>query len=493
MAAKQVPLSIVVRTVDKATAGINAINKRLDALTKPVRDFGKALSDLSEKSGLNQVIGGFKDVGGAIKGLLSKVAVVGGAIAVAVHGVLGLVEEFDNLGDTAEKLGVTVDFLAAMRFAAERSGASIESLDQGLTAFGANMGQLRGGSGRMLKALQQWAPALIPMLKATKGNEAGFRLLAEAMSKITDPQKRLALAQKTLGDTALVPLLAKGPAGLRELQGEFAGAAGSLEEAAAAAGKADDALKNMKAATTGVKAAIVTGLAPALTIVIEKLTKWFVEHREDVKRWATEIGEKLPGAVEKVVKAIKDAVAWATAMVDKFGGVKNVLIAIAAIQLAPLVSALATLVVGIGRVAVAGRIAAASLGIGLGSVLIAVAAITAGIIAATKAWEFLDKSTGERSGRASDLLKEGKLDAIDAVVSRGADEGLDAIDTVIHQAPVNQNRQPVVILPRQSFTETAAKITVDFTNAPKGMRATTDPKNTADVDLTVGHQLSFAP
>jgi hypothetical protein len=60
VADKETKLSIVIRTVDKATAKIQAISKKLDAMTKPFRDFKEALSDLREKSGLDDVIGGFR-------------------------------------------------------------------------------------------------------------------------------------------------------------------------------------------------------------------------------------------------------------------------------------------------------------------------------------------------------------------------------------------------------------------------------------------------
>jgi hypothetical protein len=59
VADKTTKLSIVVRTVDQTTAKLRAISK-IDALkaklsanaTKPFRDFGTAVSDLAEKSGL---------------------------------------------------------------------------------------------------------------------------------------------------------------------------------------------------------------------------------------------------------------------------------------------------------------------------------------------------------------------------------------------------------------------------------------------------------
>ena len=38
-----------------------------------------------------------------------------------------------------------------------------------------------------------------------------------------------------------------------------------------------------------------------------------------------------------------------------------------------------------------------------------------------------------------------------------------------------------------------AKITVDIKNAPRGTTVTTDPRSTANVDYSVGHQMGLAP
>lgn len=484
MADKQVPLSIVLRTVDKATAGIQAVNKRLDAITKPTRDFGKALGELGEKSGLVAVVDGFKGVGGAIQGLLEKVAVIGGVAALAVHGVLSLVDEFDNLGDKAEKLGVTVDFFSAMRFAAERSGASVEEFDQGITSLGESMGQLRAGTGRMLKFLSGVSPALVTQLKATKGNEAAFRLLADAMEQLTDPQKRLTMAQKTVGNSALAPMLARGSKGLRELQGEFAGLAGSQEDAAEAAGKTDDALKNLKAATTGVKAALVTGLAPALTIVVEKLTQWFVDHREDVKQWAADIGEKLPGAVDAVVKAITKAVGSVTSFVEGIGGLKVALVLLAAAMVGPTIAAFVKL--GIAMVANP-----------FGLVLVAVSALVAGLVLLVT---HFDKVIDGYNKVRHALGGGTGVEDIDKIIA--APNGAEAMRSLLTQPAGSISDEAVIAglgdaggtgfsLPTTAPANAKARVKVEFTNAPHGTRVTTDPRSTVDVDTWVGYQMGF--
>ena len=252
MADKSVALSIVLSTVDKATAGIRAFNARLAAATAPVRELGEKLKGLGEEAGIGKLAEGFKGVGGAVKDLFGKLVVIGGIVAAAAFGLKSLVDEFAALGKTAQRVGTTVDFLAAMRFAASKSGASVEQLDQGLQAFVQNLGQARAGTGRMAAFLGKVSPALLTQLKATQSNEEAFKLLADAMAKVQDPAKRLALAQKTVGDAALAPLLARGSQGLLELQGQYVGLAGSQEQAAASALDTEDSMKNLGAATDGI-------------------------------------------------------------------------------------------------------------------------------------------------------------------------------------------------------------------------------------------------
>src|SRR5512139_1954940 len=207
MADKKVPLSIVINTVDKATAKIQAINKRLDVLTAPIKNLNKATKDLRDNigtivnaSGLPKVVAGFRGVGGAVQDLLGKVFLIGGAVGGATLALKALVDDFDDMGDKAERVGTSVDFLAQLRYAAERSGAEVATLDSGLGTLSTGMGQLRAGTGRMLAFLNKVSPALVRQLKGTKSNEEAFLLLADATAKLTDPAKRAALAQKTLGD-----------------------------------------------------------------------------------------------------------------------------------------------------------------------------------------------------------------------------------------------------------------------------------------------------
>lgn len=528
---KEARLSIVIRTVDKATARINAIAAKLGALTKPFRDFGDALTELREKSGIDDVIGGFKGVGSAIGDILGKLLVVGGAIAAATAGMLSLVDHFDELGDKAEAIGVGVDFLAQMRYAAERSGASVESLDSGLQSFAKSLGQARAGTGRMAAFLAKVSPALLSQLKAAKGNEEAFNLLAGAMGKLEDPAKKAALAQATLGDTALAPLFAKGPKGIQELRDRYLELAGSQEAAAGEAGKTDDAMKDLKASTDGVKAALVEGLAPALTVIITRMREWFTAHREDVKTWAIALGKRIPAAFSALVRAVSAVVDTIRPFVDSTTKLKIIAVALAGVIVGPLISSIYALGVALLTTPV-GWIVAGIAAIAAGAYLLidnwdavsgffsdlwetvtggftwaktiiklAIAPILGFPAMIIAAWDaiggFFEGLWGGIVGvfeSAWGIIKEivdkvvGAVEAVtDAVGFLG--ESVNPLDMIKAAGGDVGPQSNAAIAAFRGGIESTAKVTVDFANAPRGTRVRTDPQSTADIDLSVGYQL----
>lgn len=524
MADKATALSIVLRTVDKATAGINAVNKRLDALTKPTRDLGKALGDLREKSGMDAVADGFKGVGGAVTDLLGKVAMVGGVVVAAALGLKSLVDEFATLGHTAARAGVEADFLAGLRYAAGKSGVAVEALDAGVTTLTQNMGQAKAGTGRMLKFLNQVSPALARQVVAAHSTGEAIGLLADAMAKLPDPARRAALAQKTLGDSALAPLFALGSKGIQELMGSYAGLAGSQGDAVKEALSVEDSLKDLGAASDGVKAALVVGLAPALKGVVEDLKEWLVAHRGDIKAWAEDIGKKLPGAIDVVVTAVKGAAADVAGFVDGIGGLKVAAVLAAAVIAGPLIASIVSLGIAIATTPV-------------GWILAGFAAIAAGAYFVVKNWDVVTGKLGavvdvvmyllepflffpllivRHWGQIKDFFVKlwdgikwafsGAWDVIkpivDAVVA-GAGAVKDAAKFLLPgQDEQRANALAVaasegISLDTQAAAAAAAPpaqkatVKIELPNAPKGTRASVDPASTADVDLSVGYQMGF--
>jgi hypothetical protein len=527
---KETQLSIVLRTVDRATAGIRAVAARLDAITKPFKDFKTAFGDLRESSGLDQVAGGLKGVGSALGDVLSKLALVGGLAGAALAGVLHLVEGFDDLGDKAEAMGVTVDWLAQMRAAADESGSSVEALDKGMQGFVVQLGMARAGTGKLaafLKATNN--PALMASLKAAKSNEEAFDLVADAMSKLTDPAKKAAAAQKIFGDASLAPLLTKGSTKIKELRDEYLKTNGSMQGAVDAAGGVDGAMKKLHVATQGVKAALVEGLGPAIEDIVKQLAAWLTGHREDIKQWAEDIGKKLPGAVDAVVEAVSDAVDFVLEFVDAIGGWKNAALAVVAVMLGPLIKAVVSLGITLmttpigwviaGLAAITAALALCGDGfravipaiVAVGAALLGMpgVAIVSGIVAAAtlviEHWEPIAEFFGGLWEGVKDVFSQA-LDFIMGIVDKVVDAVntvKDAIGTVFESSSIADEalarakgeRPASEVIGRTVQNMSAirasseAKVTIELPNAPRGTRANIDPRSTADVSTNVGNQM----
>lgn len=486
MADKESTLAIVIKAVDKTTAGLQSVQDSIKSLaasaSAPFKVISDKLSAIGKASGITAIVSTAMAVASAIKSAFSTISET---LSGVVSGVLSLVGHFDDLGDKAEKLGTTVDFLAAMRFAAEKSGASIEAFDQGLSTFQENLGAARAGTGKMVKFLGGVAPALLEGLKATKSTESAYRLLADAMAAITDPAKRAKLAAATVGDSALAPMLARGSKGLLELQGEYIGLAGSQEAAAEAGGKVDDELKNLKAASDGFKAALVTGIAPALLKIIPLMTDWLSGHREQIAQWITDFGDKLPGAIDAIGRAISRARDWVSGIVDDLGGWDTISKALGGFFRGSFTATLGILSTTMAQV-----------GVALKGVKTAFDLSPFGLI--LENWgpvaEFFKDlaSTIERVSGALSGLIPGLTPAMRAFDSMAG--GLDSIDNVKTAAPA-QAIQPSALNAALGAAgrspDAQAKVTVEFRNAPPGLRATTDPRSTADVDMSVGYQMAL--
>jgi hypothetical protein len=491
VAEKDTQLAITIRAVDRATAIIRAINAKIAAVAKPTmgvfKDIGTAIG--ATLSRIASVIGGVLDkiplVGAAAAGL------VGGAVA----GLMHLVNKFDDLGDKAERFGVSVDFLASMRYAAEKAGAPVEALDAGLMTFSVNMGKLSANTGRFKKFLDLVSPALGQQLKKAKSNEAAFYLLAAAMDKLKDPAKRAALAAAAGLGPELAPLLAKGEQGVKQLSARFIDLAGSQEDAAAKAGDVDDSMHDLHASIQGAEAAIVSGLAPALKIIVGRLSEWFVAHRADIAEWAKNFGEKLPGAIKAVVEWVGQAIEKLGKFFGILGDIYDKMKEIwewndaheqakkAADQVAASVplekqKALADDIEQQG-------ILAESSGSSGWSALAGLLGVPGPVADSEVGRNFVRKLAGVSGGnptQADNIYTTGKYQR-------------ELAKQIRDQAAAAQNWRPPTeadvfgAAPGDSQAPGAAKITVDFANVPRGTRVQTDPGSTADVDLNVGYQM----
>jgi hypothetical protein len=144
-----------------------------------------------------------------------------GATAVAYAGLTrAAVQAADNLAKTADKIGVSVEGLQELRFAADRAGVDVRKFDMGLQRFARRLGEAQQGTGILQKELQSLGIQLRNNDGSLRSTEAVLGDYADAIKEAQTPQEQLRLAFKAFDSegAALVNMLRDGSAGLDDMR-----------------------------------------------------------------------------------------------------------------------------------------------------------------------------------------------------------------------------------------------------------------------------------
>ncbi len=211
-----------------STMQFNELSGVLSALPGPIGNVAGRLSGLSSAGqGLGKVFGGgaglsggLANIGASVAGLVNPFTVglaavtafATGASAVA-SGLLDLEDRVEKLGNTADKLGVSFEFIQLLEEAGNRSGVSIESVS---SAFGKLQKTLAGADEESKAATESLARLGVSFADLESlSPEEQIRLVGEKLQGIEDPAKRTAAAMQIFGKSGadLLPFFANlGPA-----------------------------------------------------------------------------------------------------------------------------------------------------------------------------------------------------------------------------------------------------------------------------------------
>jgi hypothetical protein len=224
-----------------------------------------------------------KAFGAGITGIGTQLLGVGTALATPFALAAKLFADMgSDLVDMSQRTGVSVEALSELGFAAEQSGADMETLEAGLRKMQKVVVEAAGGSKEAQAALGKLGLA-VGDLKALTPDDM-FKLIAEKLSKIENPALRAALAMDIFGKsgTKLLPLMIDGAEGIEKLQEKARklGLTISTEDAAAAEEFGDtlDVLwKVVKRGVFSVGAALVPSLM--------ELAQWIITTTKEVSAW----------------------------------------------------------------------------------------------------------------------------------------------------------------------------------------------------------------
>jgi len=238
----------------KAFASVNA---NASKTTKHLGGIGRAFSAI----GANILATGMLAVTGAAAGAGAMVA------KVANHA--------DNLGKSAQSIGVPIDELARLTHSAEMSGSSFAGLSTGVRKFSQSIGDvLAGGASASAVAFKDLGIQVTDSSGKLKSTETLIGDVAEAFAGMENGARKTDTAMALFGKsgTELIPMLNTGRAGIKAM-GDEAESLGLVisENTFKAAEAFNDNMARMGKAATGMGNTMVAGILPSLKMLTDRM------------------------------------------------------------------------------------------------------------------------------------------------------------------------------------------------------------------------------
>jgi hypothetical protein len=318
---------------------------------------------------------------------LSTASLTAGAAVGAL--VLKTLKAGDEIGDTADKLGIGAEKLQELRYGAAQSGAEVGALDSALDKLAKNVGKFasakgksKGGGGFAIAGMQLLntggegaggGAEVDPFKKlglnakalAALAPEEKLKKIADAMQKLKTHDERAAVGAAIFGKgiKEILPFLEEGSAGIDRLSKDAHKYGGVLSaEAIKNADLADKAMRDAEMAFGGVTNTLGAELLPTVTRVFREFSGWVASNRTQIKAWAENAAKWIE---TKGIPAFKHIAGEVKSFAEKMlylvegaakltGGFDNLALVLVGLRLAPVA-------VTLGQIAANGFQAAAAI------------------------------------------------------------------------------------------------------------------------------------
>jgi len=195
----------------------------------------------------------------------SAMVAAGGAMALAMKGII---DDADEMSKMAQKIGVPIDELSRLRYAAELSDISLDDLGKSLRRLSAAMlDTAEGGTGPASKAFTMLGIQVQDAAGHMRSSTSVIEDLAGRFAQMPDGVQKTALAMRIFGKSGadMIPLLNSGAEGLREMYEEAEQLGIVLDrDTGLAAERFNDNLTRLGKVKDGIVTKITAGMLPAL-------------------------------------------------------------------------------------------------------------------------------------------------------------------------------------------------------------------------------------
>lgn len=233
-----------------------------------------------------------------VQGLLAGlgVSLTLGAFAALVKGAIDSADELNKL---SQKIGISVESLSTLQFAAQLSDVGLDTLKTGLKGLSANLTEARSGLGEGAALFQALGISVEDTAGNLKSSDTILLEIADRFASFEDGATKTALAVKLFGKSGMdmIPFLNLGSSGIRALMQEAERLGLKLStETAQAAEAFNDNLTALKASSSGLGITLATELLAPLRVVTDAIREGQGE--------ATGFAAILGGALKTTLEAI---------------------------------------------------------------------------------------------------------------------------------------------------------------------------------------------
>lgn len=212
-------------------------------------------------------LGKLGDEAGRIKGILAGLGV---SLSVAGFAVMikNAIDAADHLNKLSQKIGISVEALSTLRFAAQLSDVSLETLQKGIKGLSQNIVEANTGVGDGAQVFEALGISVKNADGSVKSTEVVLLQVADVFANLEDGAVKTALAVKLFGKSGMdmIPFLNQGAAGINQLTTEAERLGLKLTtETARSAEAFNDNLTALKASSSALGISLARDFLPELT------------------------------------------------------------------------------------------------------------------------------------------------------------------------------------------------------------------------------------
>ena len=216
------------------------------------------------------------------------------------------IKNFIDVGDELDKMskrtGFSVEALGELKFAAEQSGASLDTIEGAAKRMASTIFDAEQGLKTSVDTLDALGLSVEDFTNLDP--EAQFQLFADALAGIEDSSTKAALAQDVFGrkGAELLPLFDEGAEGMRALREQAVALGGVMSgEAAASAADFKDAQNELKTALMGIFFAIGEDVLPAITGFV----RYLVDNKQNVIDFFNKVKDNAKPFIDAFISGIE--------------------------------------------------------------------------------------------------------------------------------------------------------------------------------------------